>query len=95
MVKKLINVATFGLINPGKDKAQKDELLPKEDPSIRVLRERQIRELAELDEEENRRLKAAFRGSRGIRAFRRSGTGSGGVSSSSGQTGRAFVGTGR
>ncbi len=50
---------------------------PKEDPAVRVLRERQIRDLAELDEEENRRLKSAFRTSRGIRAFRRSGGGSG------------------
>ncbi len=38
-------------------------------------RRRQIRELGELDEEENRRLKTAFRTSRGIRAFRRSGEG--------------------
>ncbi len=46
---------------------------PKEDPAVKVLRARQIRELADLDEEENRRLKSAFRTSRGIRAFRRSG----------------------
>ena len=69
---------------------------PKEDPAVRVLRERQIRDLAELDEEENRRLKSAFRTSRGIRAFRRSGGGSGssaasGRGGSAGSTGqRAF-----
>lgn len=69
--------------------------LPEEDPSIRILRERQVRELAELDEEENRRLKTAFRSSRGIRAFRRSGGASGSVRSSSGSTGqRAFVSRG-
>ncbi len=74
----------------------KSDLLPEEDPTVRVLRDRQIRELADLDEEENRRLKTAFRRSRGIRAFRRSGSGGGGsVSSSSGQTGqRAFVRSG-
>ncbi len=71
----------------------KNKSLPEEDPSVRVLRERQVRELAELDEEENLRLKTAFRRSRGIRAFRRSGGGS--VASSAGQTGqRAFENTG-
>ena len=64
---------------------------PTEDPSVRVLREQQVRELAELDEEENRRLKTAFRRSRGIRAFRRSVSSGGSVKSSSGLTGqRAF-----
>lgn len=66
--------------------------LPVEDPSIRILRERQVSELASLDEEENRRLKTAFRASRGIRAFRRSGA-SGSTRSSAGSTGqRAFTG---
>ena len=86
MVKKLIKASTFGLIDLDKNKLR----LPSEDPSVRILRERQIRELAELDEEENRRLKTAFRRSRGIRAFRRSGGSS--VNSSSGRTGqRAFI----
>ena len=67
--------------------------LPEEDPTVDVLRQRQIRDLADLDEEENRRLKSAFRLSRGIRAFRRSGgSGGGSVNSSSGRTGqRAFT----
>ena len=100
MVKKLIKASTFGLIDLDKDKDKLTDTLPTEDPSVRVLRERQIRELAELDEEENRRLKSAFRNSRGIRAFRRSGGGSGSgggsVSSSSGRTGqRAFTRSGR
>lgn len=66
--------------------------LPEEDPTVDVLRQRQIIDLADLDEEENRRLKTAFRLSRGIRAFRRSGdSGGGSVNSSSGRTGqRAF-----
>ena len=86
MVKKLIKASTFGFIDLDKDKPG----LPSEDPSVRILRERQIIELAELDEEENRRLKTAFRRSRGIRAFRRSGGSS--VNSSSGRTGqRAFI----
>ena len=68
---------------------------PKEDPAVKVLRDRQIRDLAELDEEENRQLKSAFRTSRGIRAFRRSdvsGRGSIGSSPSSAGSGgqRAF-----
>ncbi len=66
---------------------------PVEDPSIKVLRERQVRELADLDEEENRRLKNAFRSSRGIRAFRRGGENKpgGSVNSNSGFSGaRAF-----
>lgn len=86
MVKKAIKLSTFGLIDL--DKGQPP--LPTEDPSVRVLRERQVRELADLDEEENRRLKAAFRVSRGIRAFRRSGS-----SSSAGRTGQRAFKTGR
>ncbi len=69
-------------------KALRDAIFPKpeipeEDPAVGLLRQQQGRELAELDEEENRRLKTAFRTSRGLRAFRRSG----GVSSSAGRTG--------
>lgn len=45
---------------------------PTEDPSAAVLRERQVRDLADLDEEENRRIKAALTATRGVRAFRRS-----------------------
>ncbi len=48
---------------------------PKEDPSVKSLRERQVRDLAELDEEENRRIKAALRPSRGIGAIRRASAG--------------------
>jgi hypothetical protein len=44
---------------------------PAEDPVVKRLRARQIRELAELDEEENERLKRAFTISRGTRAFSR------------------------
>lgn len=85
MVKKAIKLSTFGLVDLDKNRPG----LPTEDPSVRVLRERQVRELADLDEEENRRLKAAFRVSRGIRAFRRSG------SSSAGRTGQRAFKTGR
>lgn len=45
--------------------------IPEEDASVKRLRDRQIESLAELDEEENRRIKTAFRVSRGARAFRR------------------------
>ena len=86
MVKKLFDPLGLFISKP-------KNLLPTEDPSVRVLRDRQVRELAELDEEENLRLKTAFRRSRGIRAFRRSGGGS--VASSAGRTGqRAFENTG-
>ena len=43
---------------------------PKEDPSVLAFRERQIRDLTELDEEENRRIKTALFPRK--RAFRRS-----------------------
>lgn len=43
---------------------------PKEDPAVRIARNRQMEELAELDEEENRRLKGLMTQRRGIRAFR-------------------------
>jgi hypothetical protein len=45
--------------------------VPEEDPAVKRLRSRQLRELAELDEEENERLKKAFQVSRGVRAFSR------------------------
>lgn len=45
----------------------------KEAPEVTVLRDRQIRQMADLDEEENRRLKP--RRSQGVRAFRPSGGG--------------------
>lgn len=70
---------------------------PQEDPSVKVIRERQLADLAKLDEEENRRLKAAFRISRGVRAFRPSAggsAGSGGGSTSSGSRGPAVGGRG-
>lgn len=47
---------------------------PAEDPAVKRLRARQIEELAELDEEENERLKRAFSVSRGVRAFTRAPT---------------------
>lgn len=78
---------------------------PQEDPSVKVVRERQIADLAKLDEEENRRLKSAFRVSRGVRAFRPAARGSTGGGSSSGggsgsggaggKSGRVSVGGGR
>lgn len=43
---------------------------PKEPPSAIILRARQIEDLAKLDEEENRRIKAMLRGPQGGRAFR-------------------------
>jgi len=59
---------------------------PKEDPAIGAFRERQIRDLAELDEEENRRIKSAlFPRNRIFR--RRSGDAS--VRVGAGKTGRA------
>lgn len=64
---------------------------PKEDPSVIALRERQINDLAKLDEEQNRRLKVALN-NRGSRAFRRaasSSSGGGSVSSRAGTTGAA------
>ena len=87
MVKEVIKISTFGLVDLTKGKPG----LPTEDARVTALRERQFRDLAELDEEENRRLKSAFRSSRGIRAFRRSGGSTSSVSSSAGQAGqRAF-----
>lgn len=51
---------------------------PTEDPSVRVLRERQVRDLAELDEEENLRIKGSMQ-RRGIGKFRRTSTSGGGA----------------
>lgn len=62
---------------------------PQEDPSVKKLRERQVRELIELDEEENERLKKAFRVSRGARAFSRTPTT--GNAADNAQGGRASV----
>lgn len=66
---------------------------PKEDPTLISFRERQVRELADLDEEENRRIKQALVPRN--RAFRRSSGGQAGsssgrssVRSNSGSTGR-------
>ncbi len=90
MVKKAIKES----LRPIKNLFKTPEL-PEEDPSVGILRERQLGELADLDEEENRRLKTAFRTSRGLRAFRRSGGGSGAsaVRSAAGRRGeRAFSG---
>lgn len=80
MIKKAIKLSTFGLI----DLDKKIPGLPTEDARVTSLRERQVRDLADLDEEENRRLKAAFRINRGIRAFRRSGRSGGPASSGAG-----------
>lgn len=55
--------------------------VPKEDPSVGQLRDRQIEQLAKLDEEENERLKRAFVNVRGVRAFRRTGDGRVGTTS--------------
>ncbi len=75
---------------------------PKEDDSVIAARERQILDLAKLDEEENRRIKQMRVVSRGVRAFRavrgstgssRSavGTASTGGSNNSGGGGNQFV----
>jgi hypothetical protein len=76
----------------------KKQKTPKEDPSVIAFRERQIRELAEADEEENLRIKRAlFPQARAFR--RRSGDSSGGSTSPSpirsraGRTGRAAIST--
>ena len=58
---------------------------PEEDPSVGIARQRQFEELADLDEEENRRIKAALNAARGVRAFR--GRGSGVSSAAIGSTG--------
>ncbi len=62
---------------------------PKEDPSVGVLRQRQFADRAELDEEENRRIKTALHPRK--RAFRRQSGRSGDSNSSerstSGNTG--------
>ena len=84
MVKKAIKASTFGLIDLDK-KAE----LPTEDPSVLAFRERQVRDLAELDEEENRRIKRALFPR--VRAFRRKSGDSPGkapVRSASGRTGQ-------
>lgn len=47
---------------------------PKEPESAKQLRARQIEDLAKLDEEENRRIKALFLRRSGSRAFRSSNT---------------------
>jgi len=65
---------------------QKD---PKEDPSVIAFRERQIRDLARVDEEENRRIKQALFPQK--RAFRRQSPARS-VRSSSGRTGQAASG---
>lgn len=44
---------------------------PKEDPSAIVQRRRDIEQLAQLDEEENRRIKRAMQSRTGTRAFSR------------------------
>jgi len=60
---------------------------PKESAEVVALRSREIRRLGELDEEENRRIKAALHPQ--TRAFRRSSGDSGGsVRSAAGSTGR-------
>ncbi len=96
MVKKAIKASTFGLI----DLDKKEEDLPTEDASVLAFRERQVRDLAELDEEENRRIKTALFPR--VRAFRRKSGDSPGssVRSTSGRAGqiassRAFKGNQR
>ena len=42
---------------------------PKEDPSVARLRARQLEDLAQLDEEQNTRIKRLMRASTGVRAF--------------------------
>jgi uncharacterized membrane protein YgcG len=48
---------------------------PKEDPSVAVLRARQITDLAKLDEQQNVRIKRMFNAARGSRIFRGSPSG--------------------
>lgn len=45
---------------------------PKEDPSAITQRERDIEQIAEIDDDENRRIKRAMAARQGVRAFRRS-----------------------
>lgn len=59
---------------------------PKEDPSVLAFRNRQIEDLARVDEEENRRIKQALYPRQ--RAYRRQSAGPT-VRSSSGRTGEA------
>ena len=65
---------------------------PKEPADAVALRARQIADLAKLDEEENRRIKALFRGRSGGRAFRSSGRS--GTASSTRASGGGFSGGG-
>jgi hypothetical protein len=58
--------------------------IPKEDPVIGQLRDRQVADLAKLDEDENQKLKAAFVQRRGVRAFRRTGSGTGSAGAAGG-----------
>ena len=72
------------------DATRKEPSLPEEDASVLAFRERQVRDLAELDEEENRRIKTALFPR--VRAFRRKSGDSPGkapVRSASGRTGQA------
>lgn len=43
---------------------------PKEDPETKLLRRRQAQQLAQLDEEQNTRLKRMFSAANGLRVFR-------------------------
>ena len=66
---------------------------PKEPADSLALRARQIADLAKLDEEENRRIKALFRGRSGGRAFRSAGGGAGSaVSAARGSGGGGYSG---
>jgi hypothetical protein len=51
-------------------KKQKTPEPPKESQEVIVARQRQITDLARLDEEENKRIKQMRAASRGVRAFR-------------------------
>ena len=66
-------------------KTQKVET-PTEAPGVTLARQRQITDLAKLDEEENKRIKQMRSASRGVRAFRalRSGRAGSGVGASGG-----------
>jgi hypothetical protein len=63
-------------------KKQKVET-PTEAPGVVLARQRQITDLAKLDEEENKRIKQMRSASRGVRAFRALRTGRSGGSSGS------------
>lgn len=67
---------------------------PKEDPSVAVMRERQIEDLAKLDEQENIKIKRMLNASRGTRMYSGSPLSRGAPSNTAGKPLYAPRGTG-